>query len=125
MGLEALEVLCGFGGENNLVFHSGHNIARLLCRVNNPWPMRGSNAQLRGLTISRRAAASSSLLFDANIYYGHLMDIFSVAAQNDSRDISNNQYELNLTLENFFLSSSIKYLSISSFAIGLNNGKYL
>src|SRR3990172_1796832 len=34
MGFEALEVLFGFGGENNLVFHSGHNIARILCRVN-------------------------------------------------------------------------------------------
>jgi hypothetical protein len=28
MGLEAFQILHGFGGENDLVFHSGHNIAR-------------------------------------------------------------------------------------------------
>jgi hypothetical protein len=33
MGLEALKILRGFGGENNLVFHSGHNIARLSFHV--------------------------------------------------------------------------------------------
>src|SRR3989337_517834 len=50
MGFEALEVLCGFGGENNLVSHSGHNIARILCRVNRPCARREPNAplQLRG-----------------------------------------------------------------------------
>jgi hypothetical protein len=33
VGLEAFQILRGFGGENDLVFHSGHNIARFSSHV--------------------------------------------------------------------------------------------
>jgi hypothetical protein len=33
VGLEAFQILRGFGGKNYIVFHSGHNIARLSSHV--------------------------------------------------------------------------------------------
>ena len=79
---------------------------------------------LRGLTNFVRRAVPYSLLVAITIQ-GHSIELFSIAAQNEFLDISNNQHELHPIPENFFLSSSMKCMSMSFLVIGLTKGRYL
>jgi len=78
-----------------------------------------NNRTYHGTLLDRRPSVSRKA------YYGQFIIKPFVALQNDSLDIANNQYVLNLMSANFPLSSSVKVLSILSFDIGEVKGRYL